>query len=118
MFGFIFRKKTRQEKNNENQVSQHEVQQSPLDSIPDRYIFTLSLSPSELEGLRSRIPFDPALITGFVSQDLPFQDVTNQIARQMDSSCKFLFGTTAGELCSIDGDRPLAELYSRATPGE
>ncbi|MCB1166593.1 MAG: FIST C-terminal domain-containing protein [Leptospiraceae bacterium] len=94
------------------------MEQASVKIASDQYIATFSLSPDEISSLGARIPFDTGLLVGFVSQDLPFDEITTRIKNELPGQCKFLFGTTAGELCSIHEDQSLSELYSKSTPGE
>lgn len=113
MFGFNRKRK--------EEATIVDISQIPLEAglnIPESQIATFSISPSEIAGIGSRIPFQAGLLIGFLSQDLPFEEMTGSLKAEMPAGCKFLFGTTAGELCSMSADRTMSNLYSESTPGE
>ena len=118
MFGFGSSNKSKSIESSTDVIAAMESLGITPELAPEKYVATFSLNQAGLSGLGNRIPFKPGLVVGFISQDLPFQEVTEKIVAEITGECKYLFGTTAGELCSIDGDEALQELYSKATPGE
>ncbi|MCB1140420.1 MAG: FIST C-terminal domain-containing protein, partial [Leptospiraceae bacterium] len=114
MFGFNRNKR-------KDEATIVDISQIPLETegnLQESEIVTLSIAPSEVSGIASRIRLQPGLLIGFISQDLPFEEITARLKAEMPAGCKFLFGTTAGELCSISGNQSMSNLYSESTPGE
>ena len=55
----------------------------------------------------------PKLIIGFVSPHLNFANVVQKLKSALPREVHLVLSTSAGELCSIDGDKQTTSLYSK-----
>lgn len=81
-------------------------------------IVTLSLQEQSISTAFKTILFKPKVVLGFVSPSLDFNAIASKLKQALPAETTLILSTTAGELCSLSGTKPLPSLYSSAGAGE